>query len=80
MLKTTDILLGKIKNIYSLNATLLRQRAYNEGRSAAARGKTVKDCPYDILSSRVTRDIWLQGFDNYNYERELKIEEYKSLA
>lgn len=68
------------KNIYSLNATILRQRAYNQGRDAAKNNKSILSCPYDIISNRVSRDVWLQGFDNYEYERNISVEDYNSFA
>lgn len=63
------------KNIYSLSATLLRQKAYTEGRKAAAENKLT--CPYN---DRFSRDVWLQGYENFTLERNMLVEDYQTFA
>ena len=67
------------KHIYSVNSFILRNSIYNEGRMAAESNLSIKICPYDIRTKRVSRDVWMTGYNNYVFEKNLEIQSYAAL-
>jgi hypothetical protein len=76
MSKANNVL-NSIKNTYSINARILRERAYEEGREAA---KTGEVCPYDYYKNHVQYNAWTIGYGNYMFEKEVNLVGFKSLS
>lgn len=76
MLKANNVL-NSIKNIYSINGRILRERAYKEGKEAA---KTGESCPYDYYKNPVEYNAWVIGYNNYMFEKEQNLVGFKSIG
>lgn len=68
---------NKISNKFSINARILRERAYYEGEEAAKSGAV---CKYNPDKEEIKYNAWLTGYNNYLFMKEQNLVGFKSLS